>query len=196
VPGVRDSTVLRCTYSKLGPKHRLRAWAMFLALSAARPETGPSAVTVGQAPGSSPGRPRLSVCTLTPLAESPEALRAGAFEMLEILVDLYQRGMREPLPIYCATSAAWAQARRQEDDAHERARSRWSSASDEFPGEDSEPEHLTVLGAGVAFEELLEGRAADDETGPGWSATEPSRFGRLAMRLWGPVLRHERLRER
>ena len=90
---------------------------MFLALSAARPETAPSAVTVGQATGSSPGRPRLSVCTLAPLAESPEALRAGAFEMLEVLVDLYQRGMREPLPIYCATSAAWAQARRQDDDA-------------------------------------------------------------------------------
>jgi exodeoxyribonuclease V gamma subunit len=195
VPGVRDSTVLRCTYSKLGPKHRLRAWAMFLVLSASCPEIAPSAVTIGQAAGSSPGRPRLSVCTLSPLAEGPEALRSAAIGQLEVLVDLYQRGMREPLPIYCATSAAWASACWRDENPYEPARSRWASTSDEFPGEDSEPEHLAVLGPAVPFEELLEGRPADDETGRAWATTEPSRFGRLAMRLWGPVLRYERSRE-
>ncbi len=66
VPGVRGDTVLRCTYSKLAPKHRLRAWAMFLALSAAFPEMAPSAVTIGQAGGSSLGRPRLSVVHARP----------------------------------------------------------------------------------------------------------------------------------
>jgi exodeoxyribonuclease V gamma subunit len=196
VPGVRDSTVLRCTYSKLGPKHRLRAWAMFLALSATCQETAPSAVTIGQATGSAPSRPRLSVCTLSPLAEDPEARRAGAIGMLEVLVDLYLRGMREPLPIYCATSAAWASARRQDDNPYEPARSRWASTSDEFPGEDSEPEHLAVLGAAVPFDELLERRAGPDEAGRGWATTEASRFGRLAVRLWGPVLTHERCMER
>ena len=195
VPGVRGNTVLRCTYSKLGPKHRLRAWAMFLALSAAYPGMAPSAVTVGQAAGSSPGRPRLSVCTLSPLAEDSETLQARAITLLEVLVDLYQRGMREPLPMYCATSAAWATARRQNDNPYEPARSAWASNSDEFPGEDAEPEHLAVLGAAVAFEQLLECGPTDDEAGPGWPTTGASRFDRLATRLWGPVLSHERTRE-
>jgi exodeoxyribonuclease V gamma subunit len=195
VPGVRGNTVLRCTYSKLGPKHRLRAWAMFLALSAAFPEMAPSAVTIGQAGGSSLGRPRLSVCTLSPLAGDSETLRAGATRLLEVLVDLYRRGMREPLPMYCATSAAWAAARRQDENPYEPARSAWASTTDEFPGEDAEPEHLAVLGAAVPFEQLLDCRPADEETAQGWPTTEPSRFGRLAMRLWGPVLGHERTRE-
>jgi exodeoxyribonuclease V gamma subunit len=195
VPGVRNGTILRCTYSKLGPKHRLRAWAMFLALSAAYPEMAPSAVTIGQAPGGSPGRPRISVCTLGPLAESPDALQASAVKLLDVIVDLYQRGMREPLPLYCATSAAWASARRHDENPHEPARAQWASSSEEFPGEDAEPEHLAVLGSAIPFEQLLRGPAADDETSSGWATTETSRFGRLAVRLWGPVLRHERSRE-
>ena len=195
VPGVRGSTVLRCTYSKLGPKHRMRAWAMFLALSAAFPELAPSAVTVGQATGSSPGRPRLSTFTLEPLAEGPDALRSEALTLLDVLVDLYQRGMREPLPIYCATSAAWATARWRDENPYEPSRTQWTSAFDDFPGEDSEPEHLAVLGAAVTFEQVLECPAGPEETGRGWATTENSRFGRLATRLWGPVLRRERPRE-
>ena len=111
VPGVRDGTVLRCTYSKLGPSTACRAWAQFLALSAAHPRDG----AVGRDDRASRGEltgavPASASAPSAPLAESPEALRSAAFEMLEVLVDLYERGMREPLPIYCATSAAWAQA--------------------------------------------------------------------------------------
>jgi exodeoxyribonuclease V gamma subunit len=195
VPGVRGSTVLRCTYSKLGPKHRLRAWALFLALSAAHPEMAPSAVTIGQAAGSSPRKPRISVSTLSPLGEDEEVLRLEAMKWLAVLVDLYERGMREPLPIYCATSAAWALALRRDENPSEAARGEWASSFDEFPGEGSEPEHLAVLGAVVPFEQLLDDPPADDETGSGWPATETSRFGRLALRLWGPLLRHERTGE-
>ncbi len=215
VPGVRNSTVLRCTYSKLGPKHRLRAWTLFLALSAACPEMAPSALTIGQAPGGAPVRPRISVCTLGPLAESGDAVQSSAVKLLDILVDLYQRGMQEPLPLYCATSAAWASARRRDDNPYEAARAQWVSSSEGFAGEDAEPEHLAVLGSAVPFEQLLRGRAGTGgtgaggtgaggtgagetgagETGAGWAATETTRFGRLAVRLWGPVLRHERTRE-
>jgi exodeoxyribonuclease V gamma subunit len=195
VPGVRGDTVLRCTYSKLGPKHRLRAWALFLALSATCPELAPTAVTIGQAPGSSPRKPRISVSTLAPLGEDEGALRIEALKWLQILVDLYERGMREPLPIYCATSAAWAVAVRRDENPPEAARGEWASSFDDFPGEDSEPEHLSVLGAIVPFEQLLDDPPADDESGTGWPATEASRFGRLAVRLWGPVLKHERTRE-
>jgi exodeoxyribonuclease V gamma subunit len=110
VPGVHGGTILRCTYSKLRPKHRLRAWAQFLALSAAHPELFPSAVTIGQAEGSMTSRPRASVSTLSPLRSSEGDIRARATQCLQVLVDLYRRGMREPLPIYCASSAAWAAA--------------------------------------------------------------------------------------
>ena len=57
VPGAHEGTILRCTYSKLRPKHRLRAWAQFLALSAAHPGLFPSAVTIGQGEGSTTSRP-------------------------------------------------------------------------------------------------------------------------------------------
>jgi exodeoxyribonuclease V gamma subunit len=168
---------------------------MFLALSAAFPELAPSAVTIGQAAGSSSGRPRLSTFTLGPLAGGPEVLRSEALTLLDVLVDLYQRGMREPLPMYCATSAAWATARSRDENPYEPSRTQWASAFDDFPGEDSEPEHLAVLGAAVTFDQVLECPAGVEETGRGWATTESTQFGRLAMRLWGPVLRRERPRE-
>jgi exodeoxyribonuclease V gamma subunit len=196
VPGVHRGVVRRCMDSKLGPKHRLRAWALFLALSATRPEIAPSAVTIGQAAGSSLQRPRLCISTLRPLADNPPALRSAAIGMLQVLVDLYQRGMREPLPIFCTTSAAWASARFRDEDPRGPARAEWTSSSEEFPAEDAEPEHLTVLGTAIPFEEILEAPPAGDETGDGWETAEGSRFGRLALRLWQPVLRHERLKER
>ena len=196
VPGVRDNVVLRCTYSKLAAKHRLRAWAYFLALSASRPDLAPSAVTIGQAEGSSGAKPRLSTSTLCPLVGDPEARRAAAIAGLEILVDLYQRGMREPLPIYCATSAAWVAESNRDQSPFGAARVRWGSRSDDFPGESSEPEHLTVLGSAVPLEQLLERLPDDDEAGPGWDSRQNSRFERLAARLWRPILKHELLRER
>jgi len=196
VPGVRENVVLRCTYSKLAAKHRLRAWAYFLALSASRPELAPSAITIGQAEGSTGAKPRLSTSTLGPLAGDPEVRRSAAVAALEILVDLYQRGMREPLPIYCATSAAWVAERNRDESPIGAARTRWGSRTDDFPGESAEPEHLTVLGSAVPLEQVLERLPDDDEDGPGWDSREKSRFERLAARLWRPVLEHELLRER
>jgi exodeoxyribonuclease V gamma subunit len=196
IPAVRDGVVLRCTYSKLGPKHRMRAWALFLALSACRPDLAPSAVTIGQAPGSSPRRPRISACTLGPLGDGPAAIRAESVNFLDVLVDLYLRGMREPVPIFCATSAAWAASRHRDEDPRGPARGIWTSSSEEFPGEEAEPEHVTAYGTALPFEQLLGCPPANDETGKGWDTTEQSRFGRLAIRLWRPVLGHERLKER
>jgi exodeoxyribonuclease V gamma subunit len=55
VPGVHDTRVVRAEYSKLGPKHRLRAWVQVLALAAsaeapAGSREGWHAATVGRAP--------------------------------------------------------------------------------------------------------------------------------------------------
>jgi exodeoxyribonuclease V gamma subunit len=173
----------------------VRAWAHFLAVSAAHPELAPSAITIGQAEGSSGAKPRVSAVRLGPLAPEEGQLRRAAVEQLADLVDLYRRGMREPLPLYCSTSAAWAAASRANERPHEPARGRWASSYDDFPGEDAEPEHVVVLGPSRAFEALLEEPPAPDEAGRDWPMGEPNRLGRLATRLWAPLLDHERLRE-
>jgi exodeoxyribonuclease V gamma subunit len=195
VPGAHEGTILRCTYSKLRPKHRLRAWAHFLALSAAHPELAPSAVTIGQGEGSTTSRPRAGVSTLPPFISSEGDIRARAIASLEVLVDLYRRGMREPLPVYCATSAAWAAAASPGSTLvpNEAARARWASNWEEFPGEDADAEHVVVLGPEFPFEQLVRWLPRPDEEGPGWEMAEPSRLGRLAMRLWGQLLSHEQL---
>jgi exodeoxyribonuclease V gamma subunit len=117
----------------------------------------------------------------------------AAVKALGVLVDLYERGMAEPLPVYCATSAAWAVASRRGEDPLREARLRWASAYDEVQGECADPEHELVVGSATPFDRLLGPAAEEDETGPGWDCSERSRFGRLALRLWAPVLHHEQL---
>jgi exodeoxyribonuclease V gamma subunit len=195
VSGVREGTILRCIYSKLGPKHRLAAWARFLALSAARPDLGVSAVTVGRGEGRRRGAPRVSVAELGVLDPDPDGRRSTAMAALHTLVDLYDRGMREPLPIYCATSAAWARARRSLEDPGQPARSKWETPFESPPHEDRDRDHILVLGTDFDFGELVARLPESDEAGDGWAETETSRLGRFAMRLWDPVLDHERLEE-
>jgi exodeoxyribonuclease V gamma subunit len=194
VPGVRAGTIVRCVYSSLGPKHRLAAWVRFLALSAARPELDVAAVTVGRGRRSR-GSQLIRRAGLDPLGADAAARGAGALARLLVVIDLYDRGMREPLPIYCDTSAAWADGRRADKDPAERARQEWSSTFD-FTREDGEPEHVLVFGDRAGFDELLTPRPQPDEHGPGWGAAEPTRLGRLACRLWDPLLDHERVEER
>ena len=75
--------------------------------------------------------------------------------------------MREPLPIYCKTSAAWAQAAPK--NRERLARKQWTSEWD-FPKEDKDAEHQAVLGGIVPFERLLDEPPRDDENGDGWDA--------------------------
>jgi exodeoxyribonuclease V gamma subunit len=191
VAGVRAGTVVRCIYSSLAPKHRLATWVRFLAVSAAWPEIPVAAVTIGR--GRKPGgRPQIQVSTFTPLAATADGRLAAAHAGLNLLVDLYDRGMCEPLPIYCATSAAWAEAGRAGIDPLDAARAAWMT--DRFDQEDGEAEHLLVLGGRQPLEVLLEAGPRLDESGPGWQAAELTRFGRLACRLWDGPLDHEQQR--
>jgi exodeoxyribonuclease V gamma subunit len=205
IPDVHGATVLRCVYSKLGAKHRLRAWAQFLALSAYRPDLQPTAVTIGQSEGSKPGSPRICTQFLGPWPGGPEPGAKSALEALSELVHLYDLGMREPLPIFCATSAAWAEAclkPERGESPRKRAQAKWSSSYDKDFGEASEPEHMVVLGGKVDLDRLLEassGTRGANEVGAHNALrrrSEESRFSRLACQLWGTVLAHEQLRER
>jgi exodeoxyribonuclease V gamma subunit len=174
VPGVIGEVLLAVIYSRLAPRHRLAAWVRLLALSAACPDRGYTAVTVGRGPGSSIAVARIG------------APGRDALARLDALVGLYDRGMREALPLYCVTSAAYAEAARSGRDSLAAGRLAWES-SYAFDREDKEPEHVLVLGGVRPFDALLESESADDG-GHGGPGGETSRLGLLARQLWDELL--------
>jgi exodeoxyribonuclease V gamma subunit len=182
--------IVRCLYSHLGQKHRLGAWARFLSLTAAHPEMTVTAVTIGRGTGTSKGAPRVDVVELPPLAGDVDERRALALGHLAVLADLYDRGMREPLPLFTKTSETYVDAILNERDWKAECRKVWESYGDHGFTEGVEPEHELVLGGRLRFDDLLAEAPREDESGPGWKAHR-SRFGRLAVRLWEPVLLHE-----
>ncbi|HEV2767787.1 MAG TPA: exodeoxyribonuclease V subunit gamma [Acidimicrobiales bacterium] len=198
VPGVRGTLAATVVYSRVGPKHRLASWARFLALTAAHPGAGFEAATVGRRRADVRGRARVTIARIAAFDGDPAARRGRALVALGRLVELYDRGMCEPLPLYCATSAAHATARAAGKDskgAEAAARKVWESEWD-FPREDKEDEHLLVLGGARPFGDLLQAPPCDDEEGEGWAADEPTRFGRYARRLWDGLLECETLVDR
>jgi exodeoxyribonuclease V gamma subunit len=136
-----------------------------------------------------------TVARIAPFADDPALRRRIATEQLSLLLDLYERGMREPLPIACDASAAYAQAVISGEDGPAAAREAWETVF-RFDKEDRQPEHVLVHGDAVPLARLLEPRPRDDEEGPGWDQTETTRFGRYAMRLWRGLLAVETVSDR
>ncbi|HUQ64117.1 MAG TPA: exodeoxyribonuclease V subunit gamma [Acidimicrobiales bacterium] len=195
VPGVAGNVVRSVSYSRLGPKHRLAAWVRFLALTAAHPERPFEAVTVGRRRASGAPKYRVTVSRLTPFSSDPDKCRELALAHLAVLVDLYDRGMREPLPVYCSSSAAWAEAIASGKHADVVAAKAWESDW-ERDKEDKELEHQLVLGGRRSFADVVAAAPSPEESGEGWPTAEPTRFGRYAMRLWGGLLSCEELVDR
>jgi exodeoxyribonuclease V gamma subunit len=187
VSGVHGDMLLTTTYSRVAAKHRLAAWVRLLALSATHPERDLSSATVGRARGND-----VRIAFVATLGDDPERREQVARRELERLVDLYARGMREPLPIYCATSAAYAGATAIGQDPAEAAGGEWESGYN-WDREDRELEHRLVLGGVLRIAELLEPGPRSDESGDGWTEAETSRVGRLARRLWDGLLVREEL---
>jgi len=186
VPGLVGDTLRVLTYSRVNPRHRIAAWVRLLALTAGHPGRAFEAMTVGQ----SQDKDRtVTVARIPPLGS------AEALEHLEVLVDLFERGMREPAPLACLTSAAYAAVARRGGDPVAAARKEWEG-SHPRAGEAAEPEHQLALGGKIGFDELLEPRPGQDEHGPWWDEDEPRRFGRWARRLWDGLLQHEQLEDR
>jgi exodeoxyribonuclease V gamma subunit len=127
---------------------------------------------------------------IDPLGENADERRATALAQLAILVDLYDRGMREPLPLYCASSAAYAQALTEGGDAVAAGSGAWNSEYS-FDKEDAELEHQLVLGGVLTFDDLLAERPRPDERGDGWDMAQATRLGRLARRMWDGLLERE-----
>ncbi|MBO0746720.1 MAG: exodeoxyribonuclease V subunit gamma, partial [Acidimicrobiaceae bacterium] len=163
--GDQLSTVV---FSQLGPRHRVAAWVRLLALSAALPERAWRARCVGRGPKSS-ARVRL----IRPIGPDPAVRMEAARRYLAALVDLYDRGRCEPLPLFCQTSEAWAAAVAQGRPPAEAARACWvTPGSAPVPKEDDDRAHRLVFGGRRPFEELLESRPGPDEEGEGWEESE------------------------
>jgi len=101
VPGMFGDLLRVVQYSRVGPKHRIALWVRWLALTAAYPNRPIQAVLLGRARTGADRGAAVTRCWL------PEISAEEAREQLDVLLDLHARGLREPLPIACATSAAY-----------------------------------------------------------------------------------------
>ena len=178
VPGVAGDVLRTVIFSRVGAKHRLAAWVKLLALSAAHPERSFEALTVGRASSGS----GITVCAIPSL---PADVALGH---LEDIVELYDRGMREPLPLAVKSSGAYAEAVLAGHDGAVPGAKQWDSEWS-FDKEDRELEHQLVFGR-VDFEDLVAPAPRADED---FEPAEPSRFGRYAVRLWRGLCAHEKV---
>jgi exodeoxyribonuclease V gamma subunit len=188
VSAVRGDVLLTTTFSKVSARNRLVSWVLLLALTAACPEREFSAVTVGGCHGSG----TVTIARIPALGADAGSRERAAQRQLAVLADLYARGMREPLPLYCKSSAAYAQAAASGGDPIAAGRDEWTSAWN-FDKEDKEPDHQLVLGGVRTFDDLLVQPPAPGEEGRGWEMSETTRFGRYARRIWNGLLATEQV---
>jgi len=180
VPGVRGDRVVRVEYSRLGAKHRVRAWIQLLALASGRPGPAWCAATVGRG---SDG-PVMSALA----APAPER----ALELLGTLARLRVAGLREPLPLAPRSSCGYAEVRARGGPpraAEARAAQQWRTSRREGGafGEFDDAAHVRVWGE-VSLRHLL--RLGGPRPGEPY-ADEPHRFGQLARQVFAPLLEHE-----
>lgn len=175
VPGVHGRRVVRTEYSRLGPKHRLRAWVQALALAVSDPGQPWDAVTVGR----SPRGPGVAWSTLTP----PDA--AAATSILIDLVALRDEAAREPLPLLPEVSLRYVEERRTTDarDALVRASWVWGKGF-----ERTDPYVVLAWGRNPALPDVA-GQATTTDLGQ--FPDDPSRLGAVSRRVWEPLLEHE-----
>jgi exodeoxyribonuclease V gamma subunit len=160
VPGVRDLTLRTVSFATLAARHRIAAWVRLLALCAYDPGAGYHARTIGKRGNG------IAVKEIAPLEDALTPL-AG-------LLALYDRGLREPLPLAAKTSAAYA-----DGDNHSAARKEWetqfTATGERWEKEAVEPEYQQVFGAVLSYDEL---------------AARPG-FHDRAHELWDPIREHE-----
>ncbi|GAB2729313.1 exodeoxyribonuclease V subunit gamma [Nocardia thraciensis] len=177
VPDVHDDAIVRTTFSRLAPKHRIAAWVRVLALATTERNQTWRAVTIGRGRF---GRPAWR-STLT----APNAAAAQA--MLRELAELRDEGLVEPLPIAPTASSVYAERRCQGASADDAL----LAAEQEFLGGPNGPkafgDHTDrylryVWGPAPRLEHLDTPLPEPDPTG------ETTRFGALSRRLWNPLL--------
>jgi exodeoxyribonuclease V gamma subunit len=191
VAGVRGDVAHAVTFSRLGPAARLIAWLRVLVLTAAFPARPFEATTIGRG---RTNRATISVARIGPLGPDEDTRRAAAERHLSALADLFERGMRAPLPLYCKTSSSWAEALAAGKDPAAAAARSWTS-SYRVDNEDKDPEHALVLGSVVPFDAMRERSGPPDADERAWVPSEDTRFGAYARHLWDGLLSHEQVRD-
>ncbi|MFN2557826.1 MAG: exodeoxyribonuclease V subunit gamma [Nitriliruptorales bacterium] len=195
VPDVAGCQVQTVGYATLSAKHRLAAWARLVAITTTAPDTPWQAVTVGRHSYSRKRRQQLAqAAVLPPLAQSPSERKTAATSHLLRLIDLFDRGRRAPIPLYCNTSLKAAEQLQADRSPRRNVDYAWESRDHRGrTGENRDPYHLLVLGQQLSTDELFEERCRELEE-RSW-ADHDSRFVAYAWRLWEPILAAQRLRE-
>jgi exodeoxyribonuclease V gamma subunit len=177
VAGLHGDLLRTVVYSRVSPRHRIALWVRWLALAAADPGRPLEAVLVGRAPRGADGE--VTIARFPPGSVDPR-------RELDVLLDLHARGLREPLPLGCLSSAAYVRG------GAAAACREWESEWG-FDKEDREPEHQLAFGRVLSFEDLV---SVAPRPGEDWDPAETTRFGRLARRLWSGLLAAEELVQR
>ncbi|QIX25271.1 exodeoxyribonuclease V subunit gamma [Nocardioides sp. JQ2195] len=178
VSGIRGNRIVSVTYSSLRARQRLESWINLLTLSASRPDDHWIASAVGKGKA------------------GPQHALAGPLDhravgWLRELVDLHDRGLREPLPLPLRTGLAYAEASvrsRMGDpkDPVEMAEREWRTDRDRalvIPGEQDDAAHVRLFGDGAPISVLTVPPRADEDFND-----EPHRLGQYAWRVWSPLL--------
>ncbi|MGW5439554.1 exodeoxyribonuclease V subunit gamma [Nocardia asteroides] len=179
VPEVRGETLVRTTYSRLAPKHRLAAWVSLLALAATEDRSW-RAISTGR--GQFRSRPVARSVIVAP--EAPAALA-----VLRDLVRLRDEGLCEPLPVAPTATATYAERRFRGDSvadallAAEHAFDGGSNGPDKF-GDHTDRYLRYVWGRAPRFDRVAAAAARAGEP-------ESTRFGAVARRWWAPLLAAE-----
>ncbi len=173
VASVFGDRIVSVGYSKPEHKHLLRAWVPLLALAAHRPDRAWSALCLGRGD------------TDEQIGQREFNAPSGAAGKLRDLVELYDAGRRQPLPLPPKTSFAWAEKSYAGKKPRWSANQRWDPYG--YLGENATPESTTLWGRQSSIDVLLtQPRPGEEVDG------QRTRLGALAARLWWPMLRAER----
>lgn len=176
--------LVRVTYSTIRAKQQITAWVKLLALTVAEPEHDWVSTVVGQ-------RAKKAV------ALSMSGVRAqDAAAYLKQLVDLYDRGLREPLPMPANTALAYYEGVRGEhpqsaSELHAAIKKTWLPSTfvgGQIPGDQDEASVVALWGQGAPISHLLTSPKEHEQ----WTRGEHTRLGQYALRLWDPVSRGHR----
>jgi exodeoxyribonuclease V gamma subunit len=188
VPDIAEWRLETIGYGTVAPKHRLASWVRLLAVLAQEPQHPWTAVTAGRHPWKGD---RAQAVLLGPFDGSEEEVRDVARERLGGVVELFDRGMRAPIPLYCATSAKIAENLRRDEDPRRFVDKEWETGPfDPFDREDRDPYHQLTLGGLVTTDDLFAEPVTDDAEAS-WSP-DHRRVVAYAWHLWEPVLEAER----
>jgi exodeoxyribonuclease V gamma subunit len=169
ITGVHGHLVVTAAVSTLAPKHRLAAWLRLALLTCAAPEVAWQALLVGTTGTGDNRKPRAERFAL----RAP----ADAAEVLDTVVDLFDRSGADLIAFFPATSEALQRGDRSA------ALKAWRPDSDQARGESDDRWVQFAFGV-LDLDDLLRQPPRADESGEPWGEGS-SRVERWAERVWG-----------